>query len=197
VTSEHPLRIGVIGDRVLGDVNACLAGVDKILARIAGAFPDRTFTVVTALAEGADRLVPARVLIRPGARVHAVLPLPPLDYEADFETVASLSAFRALLALDPHPAAIPPAPTRAAAYAAGGRYVVEHCDVLVAVWDGRGGAGEGATGEIVALARDRGLPVAWVHSGPVKHARVEGETRASAGRDADPGRVSYEGIWPA
>ncbi len=44
-------------------------------------------------------------------------------------------------------------------------YILEHCDVLVALWDGQSEQGKGGTGEIVAIARERGLPLAWVQCG--------------------------------
>jgi hypothetical protein len=49
------------------------------------------------------------------------------------------------------------------AYAAVGRYVVDHCDVLIAVWDGKPSASRGGTAEIVryALQQDRPVLRVW------------------------------------
>jgi hypothetical protein len=52
----------------------------------------------------------------------------------------------------------PPAPSRNEAYAAAGHAVLDRSDVLVAVWAGQGAHGTGGTGELVALARERGVP---------------------------------------
>jgi hypothetical protein len=68
-----------------------------------------------------------------------------------------------------------------------GLYVLVHCDVLLAVWDGRGAQGRGGTGGIVAEARRRGLPLAWVHAGN----RVLGTARPTS-LGAEQGRVSFE-----
>ena len=60
---------------------------------------------------------------------------------------------------------LPLALTRDEAYAAVGRYVLDHCELLIAIWDGQGAQGQGGAGEIVAQAHQRGLPIAWVHAG--------------------------------
>jgi hypothetical protein len=57
---------------------------------------------------------------------------------------------------------LPATATREEAYEATGLYVVEHSDVLIAVWDGRPARGRGGTASIVATAREQGLPMAWI-----------------------------------
>ena len=55
--------------------------------------------------------------------------------------------------------AAPDAVLDPAAYAAVGRTVLRHADVLIAVWDGAPAAGPGGTGEVVEQARAWQLPV--------------------------------------
>ncbi len=157
--------IGVTGHRFLAELDRVTAGVDAALDEIEAAFAEHRMTVMSALAEGADRLVAERVLVRPGGELVAVLPLPQPEYVTDFESPASREGFLGLLARAEEVVTLPPTPTREDAYAAGGYYVLEHCDVLLAVWDGQGAQGTGGTAEIVAAARRRGLPLAWVHAG--------------------------------
>jgi hypothetical protein len=45
------------------------------------------------------------------------------------------------------------------AYAHAGRYIVDHCDVLIAVWDGAPSRGRGGTAEIVQYALERNRPI--------------------------------------
>ena len=52
------------------------------------------------------------------------------------------------------------------AFLAAGRYIVDHCDVLFAVWDGQPAGAMGGTGDIVAYARQMARPV--VHLNPVE-----------------------------
>ncbi|MEU6716118.1 hypothetical protein ABZ897_32020 [Nonomuraea sp. NPDC046802] len=48
------------------------------------------------------------------------------------------------------------------AYEAANTAVLDSIDELVTVWDGRPGTGSGGTAEVVADARERGLPVTIV-----------------------------------
>jgi hypothetical protein len=117
------------------------------------------------LAEGADRLVARRVLCRPGAQLGAVLPLTKLDYMTDFESEQSREEFLALLDEAGTVIEMAASGSRTEAYEKAGRYVVEHSDVLVAVWDGLPSLGRAGTAEIVAWARGLGRAVYRVWPG--------------------------------
>jgi hypothetical protein len=181
------VAIGVTGHRFLAELDRLAAGVDEALGRIEQAFPGRPLTVISPLAEGADRLVARRVLARPGARLVVPLPLPQSEYVTDFEPAESKGEFLALLSRADEVIALPPAATRDEAYAAVGRYVLDHCDVLIALWDGQIAQGEGGTGEIVAEARQRGPPLAWVRAGN----RVPG-TEEPTTLGEEQGKVTFE-----
>ena len=126
--------------------------------------------VVSPLAEGADRVVARAVLDYADARLDVVLPLALDDYLEDFVTEESRKEFKELLGRceipvllrtrrirdeccdgrsDPGGHAEGRAELRREAYAAAGRHVVDHCDVLIAVWDGERSRGPGGTAEIV------------------------------------------------
>jgi hypothetical protein len=179
--------IGVTGHRILMELEKIQAGADDALCRIAQTFPGQPWTVLSALAEGADRLVVQRVLARGQARLVVVLPLPTHEYLADFAAPASRQEFLTLLDRAEEVIALPPAPTRNAAYEAAGRYVLEHCDVLLAIWDGQQAQGQGGTGGIVAQARQRHLPLAWVHAGNRKPG-----TQEPTSLGAEQGLVTFE-----
>ena len=51
------------------------------------------------------------------------------------------------------------------AYLAASEHVLATVDRMVAVWDGQPSDGRGGTGDIVATARERGLPITviWPH----------------------------------
>lgn len=157
------LVVGVTGHRRLGDEAALARTVDAALdelesgARVRGGRV--CLVVLSPLAEGADRLVARRVLARPGGALEAVLPMSEKRYAEDFEVPGSVAQFRELLALAGKVHRLPRSADRAKAYGAAGRYVVDHCDVLVAVWDGRLGDGPGGTADAVAYARESGRPV--------------------------------------
>jgi hypothetical protein len=140
--------------------------------------PPMRYSIVTPLAEGADRLVARAVLSYPDARIDAVLPLTLEDYLEDFKTRESKEEFQELLARCARPRFLrqrsiagehpDPGDARSArreAYAAVGRYVVDHCDVLIAIWDGAPPQKPGGTAEIVEYARKAERPLIRIWPG--------------------------------
>jgi hypothetical protein len=182
------VAIGVTGHRILAEVDKLEAGLDVVVRRLEEAFPGR-WTVLSALAEGSDRLVAHRLLARVGTRLVAVLPLARDDYEGDFATEASRREFADLLALADEVVEVAPRASRDEAYEAGGRAVLERADVMVTIWDGQGAQGRGGTGGIVAEARERGLPIAWVHAGNRRPGTLE---PTSLGNEQ--GQVTFERV---
>ncbi len=152
--------IGVTGHRSF-DLADTSQRVDRLLDVIV---EERRPTVVSSLAEGADRLVADRVLARPHSRLVAVLPLAVEDYERDFATDSSIDEFRSLLARadSVETVDVPAGATREEAYEQAGFEVVARSDVLIAVWDGQPSRGRGGTAEIVEHARLRGCRVELV-----------------------------------
>ena len=175
----HILRVGVAGHRRFEDLGTVTKEVREALAMVptvCGAAAGETVTleVVSPLAEGADRLVAREALRQPHASLIAVLPFAREEYERDFVTAVSRAEFDELLARAvrvecvgqgcEEPGPVAQQQRREEAYAAVGRWVVEHADVLIAVWDGRQARGMGGTADAVAYARERGVPVLWVHA---------------------------------
>jgi len=117
--------------------------------------------VVTSLAIGADQLL-AQLAIERGGRIYAILPFD--DIERSFAP-ADILKYRALVQ---HATVevVPWAGTDENAYLAAGRRVVELSDLVFAVWDGKPAKGRGGTGDIVAYALARGVPI--VHIDPIK-----------------------------
>lgn len=133
--------------------------------------PALTFTIVTPLAEGADRLIAKEVLKFPESEIEVVLPFARDDYIQDFKTEESQQAFEEFYRKSQNPivlknnlsagtlSAIERTKARSKAYEDVGRYVVTHCDVLIALWDGRPSRGRGGTAEIAAFARKSKCPL--------------------------------------
>ena len=153
------LRIGVTGHRALVDPDRAARDVDAALDRLLAG--DRHPQVVSALAEGADRIVAERILERPGATLVAVLPLDADEYEDDFADDRSRRQFRHLLSAADSVTVTGRGDdgSRVSAYERAGHAVVDGSDVVLALWDGEPGRGRGGTAEIVAYARDRGVDV--------------------------------------
>jgi hypothetical protein len=155
------LRIGVSGHRAIADVEGVGDRVDEAIDGLLARARADVAVVVTALAEGADRIAAERALAR-GGRIDVVLPLEAADYERDFPD--TVDEFRALLERADSAVVVDARPTREDAYLAAGYAVVDLSDALLAVWSGHGAHGRGGTAEVVALARDEGKTVAWVRA---------------------------------
>jgi hypothetical protein len=128
--------------------------------------------VVSSVAEGADRIV-ADAGLAAGWELKVILPFDREEYEKDFATDASLADFRRLLAEAHTIVELPGLGTdRPPAYEAAGFAMLEHLDLLIAIWDGQPAAGRGGSAEIVAAAIDRQLSVAWIDPSSPAHIRL-------------------------
>jgi hypothetical protein len=135
----------------------------------------RGATILSPLAEGADRLVAVEAKAL-GATLGAVLPFPISRYLEDFPTQASKDDFLALLAEAATIATMPNPPTDEDGYLEAGHAVVDRADVMIALWDGLEAKGRGGTADIVEYAVDRGVPVVWIDSTGDHTISVLGET---------------------
>ena len=156
------VAVGVSGHRNLPDLDNVSNAVDKALREILATFGDNSLRVISPLAEGADRVVVWRAMANYSVRLIVPLPLEMSDYMLDFKSISSKAEFITLLEQADQVFELPAEDTREACYLASGMYVLDHSDVLIAVWDGAPARGRGGTAEIVTEARERGMPLAWV-----------------------------------
>lgn len=138
------------------------------------------YRLVSPLAEGGDRVV-AGLVLSPDARLSSrtrelVVPLPfQLDYyrghdgqpgsdcstspsQAEFDRLRSAALWTRPL----HLRAPVSQPQRDAWYRDVGKYVVDHCDLLFALWDGLDSGQQSGTSAVVRFALQRGIPVVWI-----------------------------------
>lgn len=161
------LRIGVTGHRNLADTPRLREAIELarelIVDQLRPAIRDRcSLVVVSALADGADRIVADRVLARHRARLEVILPMPRADYVTDFDSKDSFLEFEQLLDQASWVATIRPSRTRQDAYLEAGHAVIDRADITIAVWDGRPAAGKGGTGDLVWYLREQRRPWIWV-----------------------------------
>ena len=167
---QIPLVIGVTGHRDLRpeDVAVLETRVTGIFRELAAAHAETPFILLCPLAEGADRLV-ARVALECGVQLIVPLPLPRSEYETDFASDASRHEFARLLGQAQTCIQLPLAEgntlekirhagePRSRQYAAVGAFIVQHCQILIALWDGRASDKSGGTAQVVQF-RLEGLP---------------------------------------
>ena len=174
------LRVGVTGHRPNklreADLPALRQRVGEILGVVSGlareaatdasaaysAAPPR-LQIVSALAEGADRIV-AQVALACGFELQVVLPYADGLYRREFAGEESVAEFERLLGQATAVLTLQGAPRSPAAYEAVGRVVARHCDLLVAIWDGQPAAGPGGTADVVRMALDARTPAVRVDS---------------------------------
>ncbi|MFO1187314.1 MAG: DUF4231 domain-containing protein [Alphaproteobacteria bacterium] len=183
---KHPpaprlcLRVGVSGHR---NINADVAkvlrkhldGVFEILDHTVEELAERyrdyfghqtpIKRLVSPLAEGADML--AADAARAATRFRRRLPFAASEYARDFEGAMKQALEQQIAAAD---AVFELNGQRdggrmeESSYLVAGYLTLRHCDVLVALWDGKAARGIGGTAMVVEAAVQRGVPVIWINS---------------------------------
>ncbi len=193
--SRIPLLVGITGHMDLLEPEAVRPAVMEVLERLSKTYPSTPIYVMTALAEGADRLA-AQAALELGLRLLCPLPMKKELYMADFgrgkdgHFSESQKEFLDLLAKSfysfevPLPKGVTEAQVavqgsgeRNRQYAALGAFIVRHCQVLIAVWDGQKTGKVGGTSDVVGFQL-HGIPdhlggeiaeLSAMESGPVIH----------------------------
>ncbi|SNY38907.1 nucleoside 2-deoxyribosyltransferase [Paractinoplanes atraurantiacus] len=151
------MRFGVTGHRILppGIAERAVRHWRRVLPE--GSLPYG----VSSLADGADQLFACHVL-QAGGTLEAVLPCE--GYAASLITDDSRTRLAELCRAAAKVTTMPYPEPSEQAYLAAGQAMVDRCDHLFAVWDGRPARGVGGTADIVRYARAQGRPVTvlWV-----------------------------------
>lgn len=111
---------------------------------------------LTSLAVGADQLF-AKQLFESKIPYLAVIPCE--RYERTFKSQQAIRDFQELLNNASEVETLPFGEPTETAFFAAGKFIVEKCDTLVAVWNGLAAKGLGGTGDIVSYAKQLGVPV--------------------------------------
>ena len=171
--SDNPLPdrivLGVTGHRYIDHTDRYAEKIDAIIEKISALILPHTKTpvslcILSPLAEGADRLVAKQILSREDSQLEVVLPLEKEAYLEDFKSPDSREEFERLLSKAVRVHKIPHQKNREEAYARAGEYVVDNCDILIALWDGKKSSGRGGTAEIVQYARANQRPLYWINT---------------------------------
>ncbi|MBY6204156.1 hypothetical protein [Halomonas denitrificans] len=155
-----PLTLGVTAHRDPPDdeVTAIEAQLQALFEALEERYPDTPLRLISPLADGGDRIA-ARVARARGIELVVPLPLPLEEYEQDFEDPESRREFRDLL----EAARVVDLPAlagadeiehdrdgnRVQAYARVGVYTSDHCQILIAIWDGKPADSRGGTADVV------------------------------------------------
>ncbi|MET0415343.1 MAG: hypothetical protein ABW022_04920 [Actinoplanes sp.] len=150
--TEVDVRFGVTGHRILPP-----SIVDRAARHWRQVLPAGDLLHgVSNLADGADQLFAAHVLAA-GGTLEVVLPCE--GYARSLIADDSRTRFEDLRRAAVKVVTMPYPEPSDQAFLAAGQALVDRCDHLFAVWDGRPARGRGGTADIVDYARVRGLPV--------------------------------------
>lgn len=151
--NEQIFRVGVTGHRDLSDFNAIVL-FEQIATELMELKAKRArVQLLSSIAQGADQLC-AQIGLALGYEL--ICPLPFQLYREDFSGDA-LEAYDSLLRQASQAFVVADETDRDAAYLRAGKYVVDHCDVLVAVWNGLPQQSSCGTANVVAYAHERGV----------------------------------------
>lgn len=145
-------RIAISGHRGLPGPTARLVD-EAIRAALGGRVPD--VTGISCLADGADQIF-ARAVTDLGGMLEVVIPA--AEYRAGLPA-NSHAEYDGLLARAAAVRRLPFTEPTAESHMAASKLMVDDVDELYAVWDGKPARGYGGTGDVVAHARERGIPV--------------------------------------
>ena len=175
-----PIVVGVTGHRMIDAAH--VASLERTVGRMLGElrrdYPSSPLTVLSPLAEGADRLV-ARVALEAGAHLVVPLPFEYGRYVADFTTEESRAEFDALLARASRHFVLPlleghdlesmsvSGHSRDLHYAQVGAYIARSCQVMIALWDGHTKQLHGGTADVVLYCLHGAPPVLTPGASPL------------------------------
>ena len=182
------INIGVTGHRKIAASDELRQGIVSVLTRIRKLYPQEKINLISALAEGADCLVAEVVLQASDSQLIVPLPFPVEKYLHEFSSEKSRALFLNLFSRASQIIEFPAAASKEDAYMAVGAYVVDYCDFLIALWDGKKARGVGGTGMVVELARQKKRPLAWIYL-PNLH---DHPIQPSYGIEIKPFQVNYE-----
>ena len=127
------IRVGVTGLRDLSVFN--IDELKKSVSKVLEAIKQRNGKIImlNSIASGADQLC-AQVGLSIGCNL--VCPLPFKEYRNDF-SASEQKLYDFFLEKASDSFIVSDDTDKDAAYLAAGKYIVEHCEVILAVWDGR------------------------------------------------------------
>jgi hypothetical protein len=201
-----PIIVGITGHRDILEENKDILRQEicNIFKELKSNYVNTPIILLSPLAEGADRIA-AEAAICSGIPYMVPLPLEKEEYEKDFVKEESKVEFNRLLstaaesfiALESSKD-IP----REKHYEAAGVYIVKHCHILIALWDGKEANGIGGTAQIVGF-RLNGIPeeylshksqVQYIDDGAVYHIPTPRTRNKDIKTDFKP-RKMYAEFW--
>ena len=163
-TGSTELKIAVTGHRHIDSNQILIDSISSFLHDLKGNNIGKEFFLLSALAEGSDQLVADLALRNEDIKLIITLPIPSSDYLDDFETHVGIQKFAELVQSAHKIIQLPDQPDHESAYQFLGEYLVQECDIIIAIWNGENSQKKGGTGEVVKFAIEKKKSVYWIYS---------------------------------
>ncbi len=124
------------------------------------------FRVYSLLTEGGASLITNSALDI-DFNLYAILPFSKVEYLNDFASASALLEFEGLYRAAKQKIelnGLREGSVMHDAYVNAEQAVINHSDLLIAIWDGKTNYGFGDPSEMIAMARKRGIPVIWINA---------------------------------
>jgi hypothetical protein len=167
-------RIAVTGHRFLSDNNELSNAIRAVLDRIIQEHSNTEITLFSALAEGSDQLVAEIALSYQRIRLIVPLPLSEEDYLMGFVSDIGRKSFHELVQSAEKVYTLPEHVDHPTAYEYLGNYLLDHCEAMLAIWNGIYTLKRGGTGELVKKALKMEKLIYWIYA---DNGNEEGEVR--------------------
>ncbi len=163
-SSPTVFRIATTGHRFISVDDRFSASIRSVLDRIIKERANSELHLLCALAEGSDQLVAKIALSYPGIKLIVPLPLSEQEYLMGFASDIGRESFYELMPCAEKVFTLPKQVDHPSAYESLGNYMLDHCEVLLALWNGRYSLRKGGTGEVVKRALNTGKLVYWIYA---------------------------------
>lgn len=185
------IRIAVTGHRFFDTNHDLTASIQKVLTQIIQDHPGAEYHLLSALAEGSDQFVVKIAQQDKEIKLIVPLPLPEEQYLLDFETDEGRKNFKHLLNIADKVLTLTKNSNHESAYDMLGSYLIDQCDVLIALWNGEYSGKRGGTGEVVKKALSAGKLVYWIYLDNLREGALN-----SLGQLKKSGEIQVLGITP-
>jgi hypothetical protein len=150
------MRIAITGHR--GLPAATERRVDQAIREQLAAYADNDLVGISNLADGADQIF-ARAVLDAGGQLEVIVPA---SQYRDGLPESAHAAYDSLLSKAAKVDRLDRVESTEDAHMEASSAMLAHADRLFAVWDGKPARGYGGTADVVAEARQRGVPVAVI-----------------------------------
>lgn len=158
------LRIAVTGHRFISSNDQLSSAIRSVLDKITQNYSNTEIQLFCALAEGSDQLVAKIALSYQSIKLVVPLPLPEDEYLQEFSSDIARNLFLELTQRAEKVFTLPEQVDHPTAYEHVGIYLLDHSEVLVAIWNGKYSLKKGGTSEIVKKALQMEKLIYWIYA---------------------------------